>query len=247
MNEQEKFLDNLSDDQGDVMDVLEQPLVDNPNENEDKPKEEGEDGVKPRNRRERRLKDKLDEERASSIFLAGKLEALSEASKSITEEKDYLKAIDQIFGTETPEAQMATGLLKKAIIGSRDEAKLLAIEEMKAERQREKEELAQAERELDSMIEDVEDTYDVTLTDAQQKGFFSLLQKMSPKDKEGNVIEYADPHAVWEIFQEKLQKRGTDTRAKDLSSRSMVQSGASKDSTLVDDSHARFLRENNII
>ena len=69
---------------------------------------------------------------------------------------------------------------------------------------------------------------------------------MSPKDREGNVVSLADPYAVFEIFSEKLQK-GTDNRAKSLSSRSMVQSGATKDSTLKDDAMERYLVENGII
>lgn len=260
MNEQDQFLEGLKEDQKPI-DVLEAPLgptgATPPKEDEQHGATgatgaEGEDddeanGIKPRNRRERRLVQKLNEERESSIFLAGKLEARNEAARAVTEESDYLKAVERIYGTDTPEAQLATDLLKKAIIGSREDAKREAIEEMRAERIREQEAILAANRELDNVLEDIEDTYDVTLSEAQQKSFFQLLHKMSPKDREGTVIEFADPHAVWEVFQDRITRRGTDNRAKNLSARSMVQSGASKESTLADDSHARFLRENGII
>ncbi|MFA5937680.1 MAG: hypothetical protein WC822_07440, partial [Candidatus Paceibacterota bacterium] len=163
-----------------------------------------------------------------------------------SEESDYLKAIVRIYGNDTPEAQLATDLLKKAIVGARDEAKTQAIAELREERQREAAAAREAEEELDSFVEDIEDTYNVTLTDAQQKSYFTLLGKMSPKDRDGNVVEYADPHAVWEVFQERIQKRGTDNRAKDLSARSMVQSGAASGGT-TEDPNLQFLKENGLI
>lgn len=264
MNEQEQFLKGLEDDQNKKIDILDQPLgadgaapakedalgatgasgATGSAEDDD----DESDGIKPRNRRERRLVKKLQEERESSIFMAGKMAAVSDAKKAVTEESDYLKAIESLYGTATPEAILATDLLKKAIVGAREDAKREAIEEIRAERQREIQEQMAANQELDSIIEDLEDTYDVTLNEAHQKSFFQLLHKMSPKDRNGEVIGYADPHAVWEVFQEKISKnKGTDNRAKNLSARSMVQSGASKESTLQDDSQARFLRENGII
>ncbi len=262
MNEQDQFLRGLESDQDKGIDILDQPLGPTgsaPAKDDElgatgaTGKAEGDEDdddlgtIKPRNRRERRLVNKMTAERESAIFLAGKLEARTEATKAITEESDYLKSVERIYGNDSPEAQIATDLLKKAIIGAREDAKNSAIAEMRAERQREQEAVASANRELDSVIDDIEDTYDVTLTPVQQKGYFQLLHKMSPKDVDGNIANYADPHAVWEVFQDKIQKRGTDNRAKNLSARSMVQSGASKDSTLADDSSLRFLKENGII
>lgn len=249
MTEHDQFLQDLDNDQDRTVDVLETPIVDEVTATEETTDDtdEADDGIQPKNRRERRLLQKLQSERESSMFLAGKLQARSEAERAVTEESDYLKAVERIYGTETPEAQLATDLLKKAIVGARDDAKSEAIREITELRQREIEEEREAQQELDSYIEDIEDTYGVALTDVQERSFFQLLQKMSPKDKEGNVVEFADPHAVWEVFQERLQKRGTDNRAKNLSARSMVQSGASTESTLPDDSAARFLKESGII
>lgn len=262
MNEQEQFLKGLDDDQNKKIDILDLPLGPTggaPAKDDTTGatgatgatgSAEGDDGegAKPRNRRERRLVKALQEERESSIFMAGKMAAVSDAKKAVTEESDYLKAIENLYGTSTPEAILATDLLKKAIIGAREDAKRDAVEEIRAERQREIQEQMAANKELDSIIEDLEDTYDVTLNENHQKSFFQLLHKMSPKDRNGEVIGYADPHSVWEVFQEKISKnKGTDNRAKNLSARSMVQSGASKESTLSDDSQARFLRENGII
>lgn len=253
MNEHEKFLNNLEEDNVEL-DILEQPLTpEAPTPTEEEPEapvddtEDDGDEPKAKNRRERRLLKKLQDERESASFLAGKLAARSEAERAISEESDYLKAVESIYGQATPEAQLATDLLKKALVGMRDDAKRAALDEWRSERQKELEETRQAEEQLDAIVDELEDTYDVALTPTQEKSYFQLLQKMSPKDRSGNVIEYADPHAVWEIFQEKITSKRTDNRAKDLSARSMVNSGASKDSTLQDDTTARALQELGII
>lgn len=247
--EQEKFLESIEPDNR--PDVFEKPIEpetpSGPDTEGDKTIEQDEDALKPRNRRERRLTEKLQAERESSMFLAGKLEARTEASKALTEDADYLKAVERIYGTDTPEAQLATELLKKAITGSRDDAENRAYERMRADREAEQGEVAQATDELDNMIDEIEDTNGVTLTEAQEVSFFQLLEKMSPKDRDGNVREYADHHAVWDVFQERLNRRGTDTRAKDLAARSMVQGGSSTGSKLIEDTNTRFLKDNGII
>lgn len=255
MNEQEQFLEDTNQDMTKV-DVLEQPLIptdpakgaDGKDADDDASSEEGKDGIQPKNRRERRLLEKLAAERESSMFLAGKLEARTEASKAVTEEADYLKAVERIYGTDTPEAQLATDLLKKAIIGSRDDAENRAYERMMEDRRKDSEQQRAADSELDTMIDEIEDEYGVTLTETQERSFFQLLEKMSPKDKDGNVKDYADAHAVWEVFSEKLKgNSGNSNRAREMSTRSMTQSGSSKESNLNDDVGARFLREQGII
>jgi len=253
MSEIDEFLKDVKDDQATPeTDVLDQPIVPDGEKPEGEVKskddeEDDEEGVKPRNRRERRLLRKLDGERESNIFLAGKLAAREEAERTLTEESDYLKGVERIYGTETPEAQLATDLLKKAIVGARDDAETRAYERIKSERQKELEEEREATKALDNILDEIEDTYDVTLTEAQERSYFQLLQKMSSKDSEGNVISLADPHAVWEVFQEKLKSRTPVNRAKDLSNRSLTQSGASKDTTLQDDVVLRTLQDNGII
>ncbi len=254
MNAQEEFLKDTEQDTTKV-DVLDAPLDGSQAPAKDGVDDKGDsegndaDGLKPKNRRERRLLERLDAERESSVFLAGKLEAVTEARKAVTEEADYLKAIEKIYGTDSPEAILATDLLKKAMVGVRDDAENRAYERIQQERRNESKEQQDAEKELDTMVDEIEDEYGVTLTEVQERSFFQLLEKMSPKDSDGNVKEYADPHAVWEVFQEKLQKQTSSggSRAKDLSSRSMVSSGASAESNLNTDVHARFLREQGII
>jgi hypothetical protein len=251
-NEQEQFLKDL-DIKPPQDDILEQPL--NPQEPAKDPvdpavdpEETDAEGLKPRNRRERRLMSKLQEERESSMFLAGKLEAREEAKRSLSEEREYLKGVERIYGTDSPEAQLATDLLKKALVGMAEDAENRAFERMQESRRKELEEESKAERELDDIVEELEDDHNVTLTETQRTSFFKLLERMSPKDEAGHVKEYADPDAVWEVFKDRLSSRRSpeSTRAKDLSARAMVQSGAPKDNDL-GDANERYLREHGII
>ena len=104
------------------------------------------------------------------------------------------------------------------------------------------------EQNLDSMIDDLEEEYGISMDEDTQKGFFTLLEKLSPKDRNGNVIEYADHHAVWEEYQVRRERMaGNSNRARDLASRSVVRSGASPSTSVEADSNERWLRENGII
>lgn len=243
-NETDQFLADLPDDQGrDLFDFTQQepqPFVEQ--------EEEEEPEYQPKNRRERRLLQKAEREKQSSIQLADQVKTLNERIenlsqvRSVADDADYLKAIELIYGNDSPEAIQATELLKKAMIGVRDDAETRAYQRLVEQQTQEVQAVAEAEEELDSILDDIEDRYGVELTEEQEVAYFQLMQKMSPKDRQGNVVALADPDAVWEVFSDRMSKK-PDSRAKELSARSMVQSGATKDSTLKDDAAERQLRE----
>lgn len=235
MNESEQFAQE---------NILNQPLNPETPEVEEQVEEEPEED--PKNRSERRLREKLEKERIANIELNAKYQALSEAQRFRQEETDPYETVGKIYGTDTPETQAATELLKNALRNVEERAKSSALEEFRSERQREQEEVRQASERLDSYIEEIEDEHGVSFSPQMQKSYFTLLEKMSPKDSDGNIIEYADPHAVYEIFSEKLQKR-TDSKAKELASRSMVSGNSGSQSVIEDDAAKRLLREAGII
>lgn len=235
---QEEFLKDLNQEQPDVLAEFLTPLAEQASEesNEDK-----------FNRRERRLQSKLQAERESSIALAARLEALTEAQKfrQDSEPEEYLQAIEKIYGTQTPEAVEATELLKTAIQGAERRAIERAVEQFREEQQDEYESVAVEERNLDEMVESIENETGRDMDDQERQGFFQLLERLSPKDRDGNIIEYADADAVWEELQ--AYKQPQNSRARDLASRSMVRTGASTNTSVEDSSNERWLRENGII
>lgn len=242
MNEQEKFLNDLEPKEDES--ILDQTIEPEKVEKTEEPEEA--DEMKLRNRREKRLHDKWQAEHDANISLAARLSTMTEVQKLTKDvDSEYLKGVEKIYGSETPEAIAATELLKKALLGVKEESKRESLETWREEQRQANEAIKNEEKQLDSMIEEIEDESNVILSESQKKGFFSMLEKMSPKDNNGNVLHYADHHAVWDIYQSKIQK--TDNRAKDLSSRSMVSSGTSKESKLDEDSTARFLKDNGII
>lgn len=212
---------------------------------EDKAKEER------GNRRERRLQEKLAAEREAGIALAARLQALTEAQKLQRDvaSEDYLKVAEQIYGNQTPEQAAATELLKKALTGAEERAYARAMEAVREEQRKQREEQQKEESVLNDMVEDLEDTYNVDLTGNEQlrKNFFQLLNKYSPKNKDGSIAAYADHHTVWEALQERSKRSETSTKSKELAARSMTRPGSSGESKLQEDSHFKWLKENGLI
>jgi hypothetical protein len=222
------------------------PLEESLNPEAEQATEPEEDSEEQFNRRERRLQAKLQAERESSIALAARLEALTEAQKFSRENTPEVdETIARIYGTNTPEAAEATALLQKALNNVESRATEKALEKFREEQQTERQSVQNEEKTLDGMIDEIEDESRTELDAQTKQAFFSLLEKLSPKDSEGNVTQYADHHAVWEELQARRQPQ--NTRAKDLASRSMVRSGASPATSVQDDATVRFLKENGII
>lgn len=242
-SELEQFLSDTGEAKVDIMD---QPFT--PEEGgkpQDPPAEEEVDPA-PKNRRERRLMQKLSDERESSIKLAETLAKVTESQKFAQEsEGQYLKTIEKVYGTNTAEGLAVTGILKQALRELNETSKKEALNEWRAERAKEVQEIASEARKLENMADDIEDSYDLDMTPQVRKAFFTRLEKLSPKDSNGEVIEYADHHAVWEDMQSRIKQR-TDNRAKELSSRSMIQSGASSTDP-ANNATEKFLRDNGVI
>lgn len=239
----------------DTKNLLDQPLV----PEAPAPAGEGSTGQAPvveedeeaKNRRERRLKERLQAERESNIALNARLQAIAEAGNAARsgEASEYEKLVEQLFGNDTPEKAAATSLLKEAFKKVGEQSTARALELMREERKKEQEAIAESEKRLDSMIDTIEDENNITMTADQKKAYFALLEKMSPKDPSGSIIEYADPHAVYEVFKERIEKQTAGgSRAKDLASTGLTPSGsAPQGSSPQDDAMKRALREAGII
>lgn len=240
---QDDFLKDIGQEKS--QDILTQPLVEQAPAATPEPTEDEEEA---RNRRERRLKAKLQAERESAIALAARLEALTQAQRATqsSEVDDYLRVAEQIYGNTTPETAAATELLKKSLLGAEERAYARALQAFEERQQAEEAEVQEAERSLDQMVDDIEETYNVSMDETTQQAFYQLLERLSPK-RNGEIVEYADPHAVWEQLQARRQQNAVPNRAKDLAARSMARTGAQTNSNLEDDAHARWLRDNGII
>ncbi len=204
------------------------------------------------NREARRAKKALQAEREANIALSARIEALTEAQKFARETnvENIDENLKRLYGSDEKgllAAKITQDLLKK----TEEQATERALEAFREEQSQQEQEVASFRAELDEYLEDIEDEFNVDLTSdnpaaiKMRQGFFSLLNKVSPKNKEGIVTDYADPLATWELFQS--HQKPENNRAKDLGSRSMVKSGSSNDSKIEQSAQERFLREAGII
>lgn len=250
-NELKQFLGGLETDQQADIDPFAHVQ---PQDSEQEPQpeqkpEENEDAVMhAKNRRERRLLEKLEAERQSSIRLNEELRQEREARQrqEASEAGDYLKDVERIYGTESPEAREATEILKRTLLGLKESAKQEALQEIQQRQEVETRAVKEAESMLDDMVDEIEEVYGLALTEQQQSDFYRLLERMSPKDRDGNILYYADHIAVWEDYQTRL-KAQTNTAARDLASRSMTNSGSAPSQNADAEATERYLRENGII
>lgn len=208
-------------------------------------------------RMERRQAEKIRELREENIALAERLKIIAEQKASNeTADVDYLKKVERIYGTVDekgqydPQRAQATELLKSALAEAVEDARKKALEEFESRQNQssyaEEKALKENESFLDDALADIEDTYGIDMESSKERNaYLELLEKMSPKDREGNIIEYADPDAVAEVY---LKVRtSSNSQAKQVASRSMTRSGASGQSTIAEESTLRWLKENDLI
>lgn len=251
MNEQEEFLKDISANEG-TEDLFSQPLHPEQGQPEGEkapqPEAEGNEGEPElKNRRERRLYQKWQSEREAGIRMAARLEALSEAKnfRSESEPSEYLASVERIYGTNSPEAKEATELLARALQGVEQRATEKALELFRQEQEEATKAVSREEENLESMIDDIESEFGVSLSEADQKEFFRRLEKVSPKDSDGNIIAFADPFGVWEDVQ--ARKTPQNSRAKEIASRGMNRTAASPAPAAGTDPNEEWLKQNGII
>lgn len=247
MDETKQFLEELDSKPENILDKLDAPdSVVEPIAEVKEPEEDNE--FKAKNRRERRLVEQNQRLREEAIASRAREEALAEARKinEGTQTAEYLKLLEPIYGNREPGQAEATELLKKAFQGMKDENKREILEELAKRESDESKAVEKEEEALDEILDNVEDKHGIDFSqEATRQGYLTLMEKLSPKDREGNIIEYADGDAVAEVF--KSTQKQSNQRAKDLADRSMVRSGASQPSKLEDDATVKYLKEIGVI
>lgn len=190
-----------------------------------------EDEDSPKNRRQRRLEAKLQSERESNIILAERLRAATEEKKAVQENPDVDPRLIRIFGVgekETELAKLFTGLLSETKESAREEA----LNEIAQIEQSGQAEVAKAEEAIDLQLEAIEDKYGIDITSNTTQAtkartqFLELVEKLSPKDAEGNITEFADFGTAFELYQDKYSEKIDNSRNKSIASRSMTRSSS---------------------
>ena len=202
-----------------------------------------------KNRHVRRLEAKLQSEREASIAREAKIEALTEAQKlrQETSTAGWEEKARRIYGNDKPENAAASDLLVQSIKEATTAAKQEALEEARREYRERDEESNRESKAVQGYIEQIEDQYGIDFTSTasareSQKEFRDLWFRLSPKDSNGDVLAYADPTEVYEIF----KSRQPANRAQEVASRGMVRSQQTEKG-VSDDATVKYLRDNGIL
>ena len=140
--------------------------------------------------------------------------------------KDVIESFTAIIGNDTPEKVRALNDLQKALNGSSKKAAELAEQKINEIRNREDEADRKAEEELDNAFDEIEETYDVDLSKNPKlrSEFVSFVEKIAPKNRDGEIVDYPDMNSAWETFSEIKKSTAQPSRAKELANRGMQRS-----------------------
>lgn len=139
---------------------------------------------------------------------------------------DLITAFTAIIGNDTPEKVQALNALEREINQLRVEARS-ATEQIQAEKQAEYEATVALTEGLDA----IEEEFDTDLTSNDpiarktKTEFLEFVERIAPKDSEGNIREFPDFQEAFRIFQEVKAKPSQPSRAKELAARSMARAG----------------------
>ena len=150
-----------------------------------------------------------------------------EVSRETGDEDDYYI---RLIGNDTPEK---VAMIKES--RARDEMMLVKAEERAFNRlskieQESIEADREAEEELEQAFENIEENYDVDFSrnSKLRSEFATFVEKIAPKDRNGEIVDYPDMNSAWETFSEIKNANKTPSRAKELASRGMARSSTSE-------------------
>jgi hypothetical protein len=150
-----------------------------------------------------------------------------ETTPTTTEDDDFYV---RLIGNDTPEKVAMIREYK-----AREERLLEQAEERAFNRLSAKEQEAikadqEAEEELESAFDTIEENFGVDITSnaplarKTRQEFVSFVEKIAPKDSNGDIVDYPDMQSAWETFSEMKKATSTPSRAKELAARSMQRS-----------------------
>jgi hypothetical protein len=159
-----------------------------------------------------------------------KPEAPRETQSEVDSFKDVIDSFTAIVGNDTPEKIKALDALQKSLNSLDQRASQKAIQALEGIKQEELQADQKAEQELESAFDNIEKTFDVDITSNNptaiktRKEFVSFVEKIAPKDRNGDIVDYPDMTSAWETFSAIKKSTATPSRAKELASRSMTRS-----------------------
>lgn len=191
-----------------------------------------------KNRRHRRLEEKMRQKDEMLIALNERVRVLSEVKNQEGFTPGQMPAEWVALYGDTPEAKTAWAMQERLLKEHREQAKKEAIAEFREEQANAIKQQKEFESFIDTELEDLEEEFNIDLTSnapaakKARREFLELVQKVSPKDENGNVTGYADFASTFELY--KNQKAAAEkpnttvNRQKEIAAQSMQESGQGK-------------------
>lgn len=187
-----------------------------------------------KNRRQRRLEEQLQREKESNIALNERIKTLAEQQKFLeqTSVGEPDERFLRIYG-DSPETRQAWKLQQELLADYAQKAKEEALMEFEQRAIQAEQEQKSYENLIDDQLEAIEDEYNVDVTSDSpaarkaRREFLEMVQQFSPKDENGNITDYADFNAIWNVYQAQREKPKSTDRQKEISARSMKTGGTS--------------------
>lgn len=138
--------------------------------------------------------------------------------------------LTRLIGNDTPEKVSMVKEFKDILGNLKGEARAEALEEIRSMQNAEVEADREAEQELETAFDSIEETFDVDITSnaplarRTRQEFVSFVEKIAPKDRNGDIVDYPDMVSAWETFSDMKKATTQPNRAKELASRSMTRS-----------------------
>jgi uncharacterized membrane-anchored protein YjiN (DUF445 family) len=243
-SEVEKFFEELPTNDQKIDKLFDAPKSETP-------EKEVADEETPNNRRERRLRQKLESERESAMALNERVRELTEKVSKyenvINSESD--ERLTQIFGDDTPEKKALAKLFSDILQDNAKQAEQKAIDAIESRSQLEEAQVEIESRNIDEELDYLEETYGVDLTSDSssakklRNNLIEAIETLSPKDRDGNIIEYADFDSTFQMIQ---SIRPEPSRNKELSNRTMQPSKTTDSSKDANNALEKYLNEQGI-
>ena len=156
-----------------------------------------------------------------------------------TDTDSLTDVLTRIIGNDTPEKISAIKDFQIALASREERIRQEALDEIDRRVDEEKEAEIEATNELVEGFESIEDTFKVDITSdrpsavATRKEFVDFIQRIAPKDEDGQVVEFPDLEETFRLFQDTKKGAQPSNRARELASRSIDRSS---DSTVTPES-----------
>lgn len=162
--------------------------------------------------------------------ISKRLESLKPESPEEKADPEVTDVLTRLIGNDTPEKLSMVKEFQKILERGTQRAKEEAVAELQSYQQQEILAEQQDTEQLENAFDSIEESYKVDITSNNpiakktRQEFVSFIEKIAPKDADGDIVEYPDMQSAWETFSEMKKYSSTPSRAKELASRSMSRS-----------------------